>query len=1279
MKRIILSIISFAISFATYSQTPQSFQYQAVVRDASGSALQSQAVNFQLSIISGSIAGPVVYSETHSAITNQFGIVSLSVGAGTPVIGSFSSITWGGSAHFIKVEADPSGGTSYLDMGITQLLSVPYALYAETSGNAGQTYTAGNGIDITGNVIANTAPDQIVNITSGTGVQVTGTYPNFSINNTQPDQTINLTGSGSTSVTGTYPNYTITSTGGTVPYTAGTGINITGTTIANTAPDQTVNLTQGGSTTITGTYPNFTISSTDNNTTYSAGTAIDITGSAISNTSPNATHTGDVTGSTALTISNNAVTTAKIADGNVTALKLNSMSATNGQVLKFNGTNWAPAADASNTYTGGTGINVAGTTITNSAPDQTVSLTQGGATTVSGTYPNFTISSTDNNTIYSAGTGMNLSGTTFNAQTTSALWNANQLQSTAVSSTLPTTNQILKFNGTSWAPGADNNTTYSPGTGINITGTTITNTAPDQTVALTQGGATTISGTYPNFTISSTDNNTTYTAGTGIGLTGTTFSSTQNLSQTLTNGNSAGTSSILMNNQSITGANIIGLGGSNANYFDLFWGHIRDYAGSHGIAGQVLTVRGISPNTYVYWENPFIGSVGTGLSLSGNTINSVWTQSGNHIYNNNTGNVGVGINNPVGKMVVKGDATALPTDPLFEVKNAAGQTVFVVYPDSVHIYVKDTGAKSNKGGFAVSGRNNAKALTHDFLYVDPDFTRVYTGDTLAGFGVQNIGTTTDNSYMQMTPKNYFIGHDAGKNTTTGKYNSFIGFQSGFTNTAGGYNVFLGYNSGYYNTASYNLFMGFEAGKNNLTGTYNSFIGYQSGYSNTIGNQNTANGYMAFNHNTSGEYNTAMGAYALHNSSTASDNTGIGNLVLYSNTIGSDNIAVGSSSLQNNITGNQNTAVGVAVLRMGTASNNNSALGYLTGYNATGSNNTFMGFSTGFNATGSNNAFMGYDAGYNSTGSNNVFIGYDAGYRTTASYDAFIGYQSGFNNTSGSQNTAIGYQTLLNNTTASYMTAIGSYALANNTTGSDNTAIGNLALYTNSVGNGNLAAGSSSLQNNTGSQNSAIGIAALRSNTTGVNNSALGYCAFYNGNFNNSTALGANTVINQSNKVRIGDASTTVIEGQVAYTWPSDGRFKNSVTEEVKGLDFITKLRPIVYNFDTRKFDAFLMKDMPDSLREAIMSKKDYSKSSSIRQTGFIAQEIEVAAKECGYDFNGLHKPENDNDNYSVAYSLFTVPLVKAVQELNTKNKELIEINNNLQKRIEALEKIVLNK
>ncbi|MBI5542049.1 MAG: hypothetical protein HY951_18480, partial [Bacteroidia bacterium] len=194
MKNILFSIFATVITLTSVAQTPQSFQYQAVIRDASGNVLQSQSVNLRLSIIPVSAIGVAEYVETHTLTTNTFGILSLSVGNGNVVTGNFSTINWGASNHFIKVEADL--GSGYIDMGTTQLLSVPYALYSETAGNAGQTYTSGNGIGIAGNVISNTSPDQTVVLNSGTGTNVIGTYPNFTINNTQPDQAVTLTQGG---------------------------------------------------------------------------------------------------------------------------------------------------------------------------------------------------------------------------------------------------------------------------------------------------------------------------------------------------------------------------------------------------------------------------------------------------------------------------------------------------------------------------------------------------------------------------------------------------------------------------------------------------------------------------------------------------------------------------------------------------------------------------------------------------------------------------------------------------------------------------------------------------------------------------------------------------------------------------------------------------------------------------------------------------------------------------------------------------------------------------
>jgi trimeric autotransporter adhesin len=149
------------------------------------------------------------------------------------------------------------------------------------------------------------------------------------------------------------------------------------------------------------------------------------------------------------------------------------------------------------------------------------------------------------------------------------------------------------------------------------------------------------------------------------------------------------------------------------------------------------------------------------------------------------------------------------------------------------------------------------------------------------------------------------------------------------------------------------------------------------------------------------------------------------------------------------------------------------------------------------------------------------------------------------------------------------------------------------------------------------------------------------------------------LVNASNKVRIGDINVTVIEGEVAFSIGSDARFKFNISEDdVKGLNFINRLRPVVYNFDTRKHQDFLIQKMPDSVRNGYLDGKDFEASTSIRRSGFIAQEVEEAAIEVGYNFDGLHIPDSKSDSYSLAYSQFVVPLVKAVQELSHENQEM---------------------
>lgn len=128
-----LILLAFCISIPAFSQAPELISYQAVVRNANNNLVTNSNIGMQISILQGSSSGSAVYIETQVPISNANGLVSIRIGAGTVVAGSFSSIDWSDGPYFVKTDIDPSGGTVYSITGTTQLLSVPYALHAKTA------------------------------------------------------------------------------------------------------------------------------------------------------------------------------------------------------------------------------------------------------------------------------------------------------------------------------------------------------------------------------------------------------------------------------------------------------------------------------------------------------------------------------------------------------------------------------------------------------------------------------------------------------------------------------------------------------------------------------------------------------------------------------------------------------------------------------------------------------------------------------------------------------------------------------------------------------------------------------------------------------------------------------------------------------------------------------------------------------------------------------------------------------------------------------------------
>ena len=159
MKNYILKTIQLFIlfiGFIAFSQVPQKMTYQSVIRNTSGDLVTNTTVGIQISILKDSPSGQAVYVETMSNTTNENGLLTLEIGGGAPVTGTFAAINWATGTYFVKTETDPAGGTNYSIVGIGQLLSVPYALFSGKSTNLGKST-----IYLTGDITDEDASAQI--------------------------------------------------------------------------------------------------------------------------------------------------------------------------------------------------------------------------------------------------------------------------------------------------------------------------------------------------------------------------------------------------------------------------------------------------------------------------------------------------------------------------------------------------------------------------------------------------------------------------------------------------------------------------------------------------------------------------------------------------------------------------------------------------------------------------------------------------------------------------------------------------------------------------------------------------------------------------------------------------------------------------------------------------------------------------------------------------------------------------------------------------------------
>lgn len=515
------------------------------------------------------------------------------------------------------------------------------------------------------------------------------------------------------------------------------------------------------------------------------------------------------------------------------------------------------------------------------------------------------------------------------------------------------------------------------------------------------------------------------------------------------------------------------------------------------------------------------------------------------------------------------------------------------------------------------------------------------GGGLSGWDITgNAGTdpltnflgTTDNQPLVFKINNQQAGYiDNVDGLYTGR-NTFFGRLAGSSNTSGGYeNTFIGHRAGEHNTTGdFNTGIGSYALQDLTTGYSNLAFGAEAMMRATTNFQNCAVGIGAMAFATSGFYNHVFGYHAMFNTSSAGiGNHAFGFEALLNNT-GVYNCAYGQTTMRANINGNYNAAFGSSALYNNTIGNNNTAMGELALVS---------------NTTGNFNTVYGSRAAYSSTAGNGIVA---------------IGDSALYANLS-SGNTAVGSRALRSNSFGNMNTSLGRESLYLNSTGNVNTAIGVNASRNQVAGSNNVAVGAFSLQNNLNGNNTSVGVYSGSVHSGYTNSTFVGYGADASlSGLTNVTAVGSGAIALANNQVKLGNAFVTTIGGAVNWSIISDARFKKDIRNDVAGLDFILELNPVTYHYDLLNYRKHTGESIVDSgLTEELISNKE-----TIRYSGFLAQEVESAALKSGYDFSGIHIPENERDTYTLSYAEFVVPLVKSVQELNSRIEEL-ELQNSM--------------
>ena len=517
----------------------------------------------------------------------------------------------------------------------------------------------------------------------------------------------------------------------------------------------------------------------------------------------------------------------------------------------------------------------------------------------------------------------------------------------------------------------------------------------------------------------------------------------------------------------------------------------------------------------------------------------------------------------------------------------------------------------------------------------PFSTDIVVNDLTVGKGANSVATNT------------VLGDNALDAAVTGGFNTAVGYNALTTNTSGADNVAIGY----------------DALATNADGSTNTAVGKSALKLNSSGGSNTAVGREALESNTSGGTNTAVGLQALGDNTTAGDSVAVGYLAAGAATTAAGTVAIGRETLGSGVmTGDYNTAVGYTAGKVITSGYQNTLMGYKAGLAlTTGTSNVLIGDQAGDEQTGSlhntvigaeagqkhtsgYSVMIGSQAGKNATSANeliaigrgagggatmtgnyNILVGKNAGYAMTIGHSStFVGNNSGDAITEGVKNQIFGFSSLPVATTPDGTCCFGGEALYNLTTGNTNDAFGQNALYSATIGYDNVAIGNAAGSAVTeGFRNTAVGHESGQVMTTGSNNTFLGYAA----------VPSSATV---SNEMTLGNSSVATLRcQQTSISALSDARDKTDIVNSPYGLAFVDSLKPRQFKWESR--DGKVANDGETKL-------------------GFIAQEL-LEATNGNNDVLDLVY-ENNPEKLEAKYGNLIPVLVKAVQELSAKVKEL---------------------